>query len=308
MKNEQPKTFKEKLTFDFIINKFIAYRLFKILPKLSHWISSDEIFLKIYYRLAMGKSLNLGNPKTYTEKIQKLKLLNKGQDYSKLVDKYQVREIVKQKLGLSYLIPILGVWDNFNDIDFDSLPNQFVLKTTHDSGTVIICTDKTKLNKHFAQIKLTNALKRNYFYLSREYPYRYAVPKIIAEKYMFDEKQKELDDYKFFCFDGEPKFVEITTGKGKDKQRGYYDLKLNPMPFTLGNAYNNPIAEDLNFIPEMGEIAKTLSAGLKHVRIDLYNINNQIFFGEYTFHHSGGLFEVNPILWDEKIGDMIKLK
>jgi hypothetical protein len=307
MKIENKNTLRDKLTFDFIINKFIAYRLFKLLTKFSQWISSDETFLKIYYRLAMGRALDLKNPKTFTEKLQKLKLLNKGQNFSMLVDKFQVREIIQHKLGTSYLIPMLGVWDNFDAINFDSLPNQFVLKTTHDSGTVIICTDKSKLDMNEVKIRLNRALKRNYFYLSREYPYRYALTRIVAEQYMFDESQKELDDYKFFCFDGEPKFVEITSGKGKNKQRGYYDFNLNPMPFTLGNASNNPITEDLNFIPEMEKIAKTLSAGLKHVRIDLYNINNQIFFGEYTFHHSGGLFEVKPVAWEEKIGDMIKL-
>jgi hypothetical protein len=307
MIKENKNTIKDKLTYNFIINKFIAYRLFKLLPKLSPWIQSDETFLKIYYRLAMGKSLDLQNPKTYTEKLQKLKLLNKGQDFSKLVDKFQVREEIQEKLGTHYLIPMLGVWDNFETINFDELPHQFVLKTTHDSGTVIICTDKSKLDVNEAKSKLKNALKRNYFYLSREYPYRYAVPRIIAEQYMFDETQKELDDYKFFCFDGEPKLVEITTGKGKDKQRGYYDFNLNPMPFTLGNASNNPITENLSFIPEMAKIARALSQGLKHVRIDLYNINNQIYFGEYTFHHSGGLFEVKPVEWDEKIGEMIKI-
>lgn len=307
MKNKQPISFKEKLTLDFIINKFIAYRLFKILPAISPWIRSDVYFLKVYYRLAMGRNLNINSPKRFTEKIQKLKLLNKGQEFSIKVDKYQVRQQIEEKLDTSYLIPLLGVWDDFKEIEFEKLPNQFVLKTTHDSGTVIICTDKSKFNKEIADTKLTKALKRNYFFRSREYPYRYAVPRIIAEQYMFDETQKELDDYKFFCFDGEPKFVEITTGKGKDKQRGYYDLNLFPMPFTLGNASNNLITEDLNFIPEMAKIAKTLSLGLKHVRIDLYNINNQIYFGEYTFHHSGGLFEVKPDTWDEKIGDWINL-
>lgn len=308
MKIEYKSTLRDKMTYDFIINKFIAYRLFKLLLKFSPWISSDETFLKIYYRLAMGRSLDLKNPTTFTEKLQKLKLLNKGQDFSKLVDKFQVREIIQNKLGTSYLIPILGVWDSFESINFDELPNQFVLKTTHDSGTVIICTDKSRLDMNEAKTRLNWALKRNYFYLSREYPYRYALPRIVAEQYMFDESQKELNDYKFFCFDGEPKFVEITTGKGKTRQRGYYDFNLNPMPFTLGNASNNPVTENINFIPEMAKLAQILSKGLKHVRIDLYYINDQIYFGEYTFHHSGGLFEVNPVLWDEKIGDMIKLK
>jgi hypothetical protein len=307
MKNDQPNNFRDKLTFDFIVNQFLAFRLFKLLPKLSPWIASDTFFLKVYYRLAMGRMLNLKAPKRYTEKLQKLKLMNKGQDFSRLVDKYQVREIVKEKIGDSYLIPLIGVWEDYDAIDFDKLPHQFVLKTTHDSGTVLICTDKTKFDKQNAKIKLTQALKRNYFYLSREYPYRYAVPRIIAEQYLFDATQKELDDYKFFCFDGQPKFVEITTGKGKDKQRGYYDLGLQPMPFRLGNATNRPITENLSFIPEMEQLASVLSKDLKHVRIDLYIVNNRIYFGEYTFHHSGGLFQVNPDEWDAKIGDLVAI-
>lgn len=298
---------KSKLTFDFIINKFIAYRLLKILPKFSKKIKSDELFLKLYYRLAMAKWLDLDNPKTFTAKLQKLKLLNKGQDYSDKVDKFKVREIVTETIGAEYLIPILGAWDAFEDIDFSKLPHQFVLKTTHDSGTVIICTDKLSLDKNAARIKLTKALERNYFYLSREYPYRYAKPRIICEHYMFDAQQKELDDYKFFCFAGKAQFVEITTGKGEHKQRGYYDVHLKPMPFTLGNAINTPLTEKVECFEEMLTVARQLSKDMTHIRIDLYVVNAKVYFGEFTFHHSGGIFEVSPPEWDLKLGEMISL-
>lgn len=307
MKSSDSKGLRNKLTFDFIVNKFIGYRLLKVMPKLSKWIASDELFLKIYYRLAMSKWLNLDNPKTYTEKLQKLKLLNKGQDFSDKVDKFEVRKIVEAKIGGDYLIPIIGSWDTFDDIDFSKLPNQFVLKTTHDSGTVIICTDKSKLDHNATKIKLTKALQRNYFYLSREYPYKYARPRIICEEYMFDEQQKELDDYKFFCFHGEPKFVEITTGKGQHKQRGYYNLDLEPMPFTLGNLVNSPLSETVDCFSEMLILVKQLAKDLKHVRIDLYVVNSKVYFGEYTFHHSGGVFEVHPPEWDLELGRMIAL-
>ena len=307
MRQLDSASLKSKLTLDFIINKFIGYRLLKVMPKLSKCITSDELFLKIYYRLAMSKWLDLDNPKTYTEKLQKLKLLNKGQDFSDKVDKLKVREIVKEKIGEDYLIPIIGSWNAFDEIDFSSLPNQFVLKTTHDSGTVIICTDKLTLDRDTAKLKLTNALQRNYFYLSREYPYRYATPKIICEKYMFDENQMELDDYKFFCFHGQPNFVEITTGKGQYKQRGYYNLDLEPMPFTLGNSVNLPLLEEVACFEKMCALARVLAEGLIHVRVDLYVVNSKVYFGEYTFHHSGGVFDVQPTTWDLEIGKMISL-
>lgn len=307
MNQSQTTSNRSKLSIDFIINKFIAYRLFKVLPKFSKFISSDELFLKIYYRLAMSRSLDLENPKTFTEKLQKLKLLNKGQEYSDKVDKFKVREIVAEKIGEEYLIPLLGSYESFDEIDFSALPNQFVLKTTHDSGTVIICTDKSALDKDSARIKLTNSLNRNYFYLSREYPYRYAKPRIICEQYMSDENQKELDDYKFFCFNGELKFVEITTGKGQYKQRGYYNINLEPMPFTLGNAINRPLTEDVECFSDMLAVARTLAKDMKHIRIDLYVVNSKVYFGEYTFHHSGGVFVVQPPEWDLELGNLVQL-
>jgi hypothetical protein len=255
----------------------------------------------------MDETLKIHKPESYTQKIQLLKLLNTDPYYSILVDKYQVRTIVEKILGERYLIPLLGVWDNFEQIEFDRLPDRFVLKTTHDSGNVLICKSKATFDVGNARHRLDNALKLNYFYKSREYPYKNAIPRIIAEKYLSDNEQSELDDYKFFCFDGVVKFIEITKSKGNFKARGYFDINFKPLPFFDGNATKLDLpAPPLNSA-EMIRIAETLSKGLLHVRIDLYNIHSQIYFGEFTFHHNGGIIHFHPTEWNKKIGDMINL-
>lgn len=256
----------------------------------------------------MHKKLNLARPKLYTEKIQKLKLKNTDPVFSKMVDKYQCRQIVEKEIGNDFLIPILGVWDHADDIDLAALPDKFVLKTTHDSGSVIICQDKN--NFEFDQIKkkLNKKLKTNYFYKSREYPYKNAIPRIMAEQYMHDENQYQLDDYKFFCFDGEPKFVHITQNTRNNKNSVYFNTDFEPLPFSTNDLLHDPglIRKPLLF-ENMLSVAAKLSKGIKHVRIDLYYINNKIYFGEYTFHNSGGIIHFNPEVWDGIIGQYLTL-
>ncbi len=254
----------------------------------------------------MHEKLDFKHPKTYTQKIQWLKLKNTNPLYSKMVDKYQVREIIKKELGEEYLIPLLGVWNSFAEINFEKLPEQFVLKTTHDSGTVIICKHKASFDKAYARKKLTRALKINYFYKSREYPYKNAIPRIIAEVYMHDENQTELTDYKFFCFNGEPRILQITANKGNEKMVCYFDMNFNPMPFYTGQSKADPglFKKPFNF-EKMVRLARQLSQNILHVRIDLYYINEKIYFGEFTFHHNGGIVKFSPPEWAEIIGDMI---
>lgn len=290
------------------MNKFIMNFVFNFWGGCSKWIKNDVLFLKVYYFLLMKEQLDLKNPKTYSQKIQWLKLHNTNPLYSRMVDKYQVREIIKEKLGEEYLIPLLGVWNSFDEINFATLPEKFVLKTTHDSGTVIICTDKDKFDLISAKQKITKALQRNYFYKSREYPYKNAVPRIIAEQYMHDENQTELTDYKFFCFQGVPAFLQITANKGVDKAVGYFDMDFNPMPFHTGQILPNPHGlQKPDDFEKMIEIAKQLSKDIIHVRIDLYYINNRIYFGEYTFHNNGGIVRFSPAEWNGMVGDMIEL-
>lgn len=291
-----------------IINKVIAGRLFLFWRKLSPFIKSDQMYLKVYYRLAMGKRLNLDNPKTFTEKIQWLKMHNTNPVYSKMVDKYQVREIVASKIGESYLIPLLGVYNSFEEIEFEELPEKFVLKTTHDSGNVVVCTNRKELDLNSARIKLTKALGVNYFYISREYPYKNVPPRIIAETYIVtDTPQLGMVDYKFFCFNGKPEFVLVVSGRGNEVRNNFYDLDFKPFEVKGGFISSDfEITKPKNF-DKMIEKAKTLSKDLIHVRIDLYNIEGKIYFGEYTFHHNGGVSQFEEIKEDLRWGKLINL-
>ena len=182
----------------------------KILPDT---ISADAFYLKTLYQNRMGKKLNLENPETFNEKLQWMKLYNRDPRYTMMVDKYVVKDYVSEVLGNEYIIPTLGVWERFEDIDFNLLPDQFVLKCTHDSGGLVICTDKSKLNIPKAKEQINHALKRKYYLNTREWPYKDVPPRIIAEQYMVDESGYELKDYKFFVFNGEMKAMFIATDR-----------------------------------------------------------------------------------------------
>lgn len=268
----------------------------------------DDKFLKMKYYMRMGKKLNLKNPQTYNEKLQWLKLYDRNPEYTKMVDKYEVRKYISEKIGEEYLIPILGVWDSFDEIDFDKLPNQFVLKCTHDSGGLVICKDKSKLDVSAAREKINKSLKFNYYWQSREWPYKNVKPRIIAEKFMVDESGTELKDYKFFCFDGEPKALFIATDRPHDTKFDFYDIEFNHLPFTNGHPNaDRELSKPAGF-DEMVEIAGRLSAGIPHSRIDLYDINGKIYFGEITFFHWSGMMPFEPEEWDYKLGEMISFQ
>jgi hypothetical protein len=259
--------------------------------------------------LAIGRKLNLHNPKTFTEKIQWLKLHNTDLLYAKMVDKYQVREIIASKIGEEYLVPLLGVYNSFDEIELEKLPNQFVLKTTHDSGTVCVCKDKSKFNLECYRNKFTTALSRNYFYLSREYPYKNAIPRIIAEEFLItDTPELGLVDFKFFCFNGEPKFVMVVSESGLETHNDFFDLEFKPMEVKSGFSPKSElvILKPKNF-EKMVQIAKMLAQSLIFIRIDLYNINGKICFGEFTFHHNGGLSKFSTLEEDINFGKLIKL-
>ena len=270
---------------------------------------SDRSYLKLMYRVKLDKKLNLENPETYNEKLQWLKLYDRNPLYTKLVDKYEVKDFISEKIGSEYLIKTLGVWDSFDDIDFDKLPDKFVLKCTHDSGGIVICTDKKKFDIKEAKEKIMKCFKNNYYYLGREWPYKDVKPRIIAEEYMEDSKDKELRDYKFFCFDGKVKMLFIATnrqGQG-DTYFDFYDENFKHLPFTNGH----PNAPVMPYIPKnakkMIELASKLSSGIPQVRIDFYNVDDKIYFGEMTFFHWSGLVKFEPEEWDRKIGKWIKL-
>lgn len=270
----------------------------------------DRIYLKFVYWIQLAKRLEIEHPVTYNEKLQWLKIYDRDEKYVSLVDKYEVRKYVRNILGDEYLIPLLGVWDNFDEIDFTNLPNEFVLKCTHDSGGIIVCHSKNEFNKKLARRKLTRLLKNNYFDYLREWLYKDVKPRILAERLISDgsgEGNRQLQDYKFFCFGGEPKLLMIVQGRFGVTKCNFYDMNFNLLDLKIGNPnFKEKIEKPINF-SLMIDVAKKLSNGLKHVRVDLYNISGQIYFGELTFFHWGGFSTIEPIEWDKKMGEWIKL-
>lgn len=269
----------------------------------------DDLFLKAKYDVLMGKKLRLKKPKDFNEKLQWLKLNDRNPQYTLMVDKYEVKKYIENKIGKKYIIDTLGVWKNFNDINFDSLPNQFVLKCTHDSGGVVICTNKKKFDIDDAKKTINKSLNINYYYNSREWPYKNVKPRIIAEKYIVDENENELKDYKFFCFNGKVKFFKVDFDRFINHHANYYDIELNLLPF--GEKDYLPDIEKKNIWPdnikEMIDLAEKLAEDITFVRVDFYNVNGKIYFGELTFYPAAGFGMFEPDEWDEKIGDMLIL-
>ena len=285
--------------------------LASILKRVPFLFKDDELYLKLLFLFEMHYWPDLKHPKTFNEKLQWLKLHNRKPEFTTMVDKYAVKKYVADRIGEQYIIPTLGVWDSFDQIDFDSLPNQFVLKTTHGGGglAVVICKDKKTFDKRRAKRILEKSLQSDIYMKYREWPYKDVPKRIIAEKYMVDESGTELKDYKFFCFNGEPKYMLLVSGRQAGKKRfDYFDLNWNHLPV---HDVGCPGAERLPAKPdnfeEMIFIAKKLSKGMTHVRVDLYNINCKIFFGELTFFDGSGLCVYDPREWDFKFGQFLKL-
>ena len=268
-----------------------------------------EKFLKKKYRYFMGRDLDLENPKLYTEKLQWLKLYDHREEYTTMVDKYTVKQYVAQQIGQEYVIPLLGVWERVDDIDFATLPNRFVLKTTHDSGGLIICKDKNRLDKQHARKKLEFFLKRRYYDYNREWPYKNVRPRIIAEPYMEDSAYKELRDYKFFTFGGVPKVLYIAQGRGTGEQTvaDFFDMEFNHLPFTIDHDMaTHPPQKPENF-ELMKKLAAKLSEGTPQLRVDFYEVDGKVFFGEMTFFHCSGMVPFCPEKWDRIFGDWVIL-
>lgn len=285
---------------------FLIFSYLAIKQKLN-WLP-DKLYLKLLYKAKTGKKLNLDSPITFNEKIQWLKLYDRNPDYTKLVDKFKVREFVAEKIGEQYLIPLLGVYENFDEINFNTLPNQFVLKCTHDSGGIVICKDKSQFDLIKARKKVNRSLKRNYYYTYREWPYRNIKPRIICERYMVDESKTELKDYKIFCFNGEPIMIQVDFNRFKNHKRNLYDINWNYLPFAIQQPTDpNKKIRKPEKLDEMLEIAKSLAEGFPHVRVDLYSVYDQIYFGEMTFYHGSGFEKFIPETYDKVLGDMLEL-
>lgn len=283
------------------------YWQMKRLYKNAEKYSDREYIEKLFY-YQVGYKPNLDNPQSYNEKIQWLKLNDHNPLYTKLVDKVDAKDYVAKVLG-SYdnIIPTIAVYERVEDIDFDKLPNQFVLKCSHDSGTVFVCDDKTKFDKEKCFSRLRERLNFNYFYGNREWPYKDVPHRIICEQYMSDGSGKGLVDYKFFCFDGVPKMVYVGSARVGSQELDHFDMDFNLLPFEryFHHAKETP-TKPKNF-DEMRKIAEKLSKGFSHVRVDLYDINGKIYFGELTFHPGAGFRPFYPVEWDYKVGEWLHL-
>ena len=273
---------------------------------------SDEKFIKKAYKVRMGKELSLENPKTYNEKLQWLKLYDRNPEYTRMVDKCEVKKLVASVIGEKYIIPTLGVWEQFEDIDFDNLPEKFVLKCTHNSGGLVICKNKNVLNLEKAKKKIQRSLAFDYYYNSREWPYKNVKPRIIAEQYMENADGSAIDDYKIQCFDG--KVDNIMVCVGRFEQSGvryhYFDKEWNYLPYC---PYKGVSAENINIAPpvklnEMLEIAEKLSKGVPQLRVDLYEIKGQVYFGELTFFTSSGFDTTITEEADQILGSKLVLR
>ena len=304
LKNIRKAITNPRLVVLVLLNKESVARLF-----------SDKLYLKIKYRLTMKKKLNLKNPQTFNEKLQCLKLYNRNPEYTKMVDKYEVRRYIADTIGEEYLIPLLGVWDSPDDIDFDSLPNQFVLKCNHNSGLgMCICKDKSKLDIEKVKKDLKKGLKQNYFVLGREWPYKGVKPRIIAEKFMADEDNLSdgdgLIDYKFYCFNGVPGYAYVSQNLDDHKRASisYITLDWEQAPFKRSDyASFKELPRKPQNLDKMLKLAEVLSKNISFLRVDFYEINGKIYFGELTFFPGGGFTELSPEEWDYRLGEMIKL-
>ena len=275
----------------------------------------DAIYLKLLYRFKMGHRLDLKNPKTFTEKLQWLKLYNRKPEYTKMVDKYAVKDYVSGIIGPEYIIPTIGVWNKPEEIDWDSLPNQFVLKTTHGGGGggVVICKDKETFNNDEAIVKLNHSLKADIYRGFREWPYKNVPKRIIAERFMTSEQSGDTEsllDYKFFCFNGKVKFYKVVFGRFVEHHANYYSPEGNLLPFGeqgLEPDFNYPIKLPSN-LDEMISIAERISQGEPFLRVDLYNINGKIYFGEITFFPGSGLLPWTHKETDVEIGQYLEIR
>lgn len=293
------------------IKKYLKQPL-KILIKLDNlrFINlTDKQKINIKYRVEFKKKLNLHSPCTFNEKLQWLKLYDRNPEYTKMVDKYEAKRYVADIIGQEFIIPTLGVYDKFDEIDFDKLPEQFVIKCTHDSGGIIICKDKSKLDIKKAKNKINRSLKTNYYYAGREWPYKNVKPRIIIEKYMTNNDGTEIKDYKFFTFNGEPKLMYVSEGSHTEYQQiAFFDMNYNQQNIKRRD-YNN-----FKILPEkpinfnlMISLSKKLAKNIPHLRVDFYEIDKKVYFGELTFYTGSGFIPFEDEEWNRRIGEWIKL-
>ncbi len=309
-KNFITKKRRSKNNLERLKNLFIhpAGYMAYFLELISPCIKNDELYLRIMWRLRLGTKLHLKNPQTFNEKLQWLKLHDRRPEYTKMVDKYEAKKYVANIIGDEYIIPTLGVWDNFDEINFDSLPNQFVLKCTHDSGGLVICRDKKTLDLDAVKKKINKCLKRNYYWGGREWPYKNVKPRIIAEKFMTDESGSELKDYKIFNFNGKAKIIQVDFNRFREHMKNLYTTQWAYIDVNV-NYPTNPdhqIAKPEK-LEKMLEFAEKLSADIPFLRTDFYSVEDKIYFGELTFFPGSGYMTFNPEKFGYTMGSWIQI-
>lgn len=276
------------------------------------YLLSDKMYLRLLFRNNMGYRLNLKNPQTFSEKLQWLKLYDRRPEYTIMVDKVKAKEYVASIIGEEYIIPTLGVWDDPDQIDFDALPDRFVLKCNHNSGLgMYICKDKSMMDVKKVKEGLRKGLKENYFMSNREWPYKDVPRRILAEKYIDPAPgTNDLPDYKFFCFDGKPKYCQVISGRNTTMCIDFFDREWRHQPFH--EPYNYPFADEEppkpKHLEKMWQAATTLAADKPFSRIDFYQVGGFVYFGEITFFPTSGMGGFNPPEWDYKFGEWINLK
>ena len=270
----------------------------------------SKLYLTCVFKERIGRYIKWNNLRSYNEKLQWLKIYDNNPIYCSLVDKYIVKDYVSRLIGEEYVIPTIGIWETFEDIEFETLPNEYVLKCTHDSGGLVLCQDKSKFDLSSAERTLTKSLNRNYYYYGREWPYKRVKPRIIAEPYLEDNKYGELRDYKFFCFNGEPRIMFVAANrqsKEKETTFDFFDMDYNHLTIINGHPNSDIELDKPEYFELMKELARKLSKDIPHVRIDFYEVNGRVYFGEYTFYHYSGFTPFEPEEWDYILGDMINL-
>lgn len=278
--------------------KWVRQYIFRIIP--------DKLYLKIIFRIKVGKKLDLKNPQTFNEKLQWLKLYNRNPEYTMMADKYKVRDYVKQKIGEEYLIPLIGVYDKFDDIDFDKLPNQFVIKCNHDSGSVVICKDKKNFDIKKARKKINRALRYNYYYVGREWQYKNIERKIMVEEYL-SKIDTNVNDYKFFVFNNKFVYSFICSERQEKVKFTFFDKNGKFMDVKQGNAdYDKNIKLPINY-KKMITLSEELAKDIPELRVDFYEVDGKIYFGELTFFDSSGFDKFEPDSWDKTIGSWLVL-
>lgn len=302
-----------KRAIEYLLHNRLQF--FDSLIRRLNFLLPDKLYLSLRYRCQVGRWINWKSPKTFTEKIQWLKVYGFKSEYTSLVDKYAVKDYVSSKIGAEYIIPTIGVWECVDEINWDELPPQFVLKTTHGGGGcgVVICSSKADFNRDRAVQQLSLSMQANAGKSYREHPYDNVPCRIIAEKFMKDSNvgSQDLSDYKFFCFGGEPMYCQVIRDRHTKETIDFYDMEWKHMPFVGINPIGNSIGNGICSVPKpqklqlMIEICRKLSAGIPFLRVDLYIIDDDVYFGELTFYPASGLGVFTPKEWDSILGEKI---